>query len=137
MTTLAALVDEGLRKSGAEYAIGQIEGVSNHLPMSLIALDKLGASQQQLDDFYRWHSPRLRPVSDDGIIINADNIFQFAGKHSCNFGYRRFFLDEIERKSIEEVVDHHVPKLIAGMAGGAFHPLIRLAYGLEFDTRAK
>ena len=57
MSQLALLLADGT-SFDAEFGAG----LTSHLPMALIALDRLGASDMRLEGFSRHYSSRLRPA---------------------------------------------------------------------------
>lgn len=112
---------------GCEYE----NGLSSHLPMALVALQRIGASGQQLTEFYSYYSQTLEKPAPDDVRIDPSTWLQFLGRHQFNQSYRKFFLEEIKRTGAESVLSIYLPQLMEGISGGAFHPLIRLAYGIE------
>jgi hypothetical protein len=104
------------------------EGLANHLPMALIALDALGASPTQLQRFTAHYSPRLRarnarrPPLEPATALGRRESFE--GVHS-------YFVAAVARHGTTAVLHDWVPQLIPGVSASAFHALIRLAYGLE------
>jgi hypothetical protein len=77
-------------------------GFFNHLPMALLALDKLGADEARLRAFVASYAPHLRLKSDAERALT-------------------------ERRGLAEVL----PELSDGIASQAFHGLIRVAYAVE------
>jgi hypothetical protein len=118
------------RKYSAEYN----DKLSNHLPMALIALDRIGASSEQLQKFYDKYCSRLSLQTSSATLITKNNWDSFLGQHIYNSEYRDYFLKEIETKGKKQTLFEYLPKLISGLSGGAFHPLIRLAYALEVEN---
>ena len=57
MSRLAQLLDDGARFD-AEFA----GGLSNHLPMALVSLKRLGADDRRLAEFAAGYSARLEPA---------------------------------------------------------------------------
>ena len=76
-------------------------GFFNHLPMALVALDRLGGDEARLRAFAALYSKQLRPKSDAEIAL------------------------------VEKFKDGRIPKLSDGVASQAFHCLIRLAYAID------
>src|SRR5690606_11841817 len=105
--TLLALLDEELAFSPSFRG-----RYSNHLAMSLVALDQMGASAERLRDEFDAHA---RAESEPRTDVD-------------DLAERR---REVERDGIEATVRRRVPALVAGPASQLFHPMIRLAYGLE------
>ena len=64
-------------KYGAEYK-GQL---TNHLPMAIIALFKMGAKEERIKSFIDFYSAKLELKDSIEGPINRDNWKQFLGKH--------------------------------------------------------
>ncbi len=60
---------------------------------------------------------------------------QNLGQFSAWRSYRRFFQVEIDERGVQEVLASYVPPLMAGVAGHAFHPLLRVSYGIDLDDK--
>jgi hypothetical protein len=132
------LIEKGLRQYSAEYRSGEITGLSNHLPMCLYALEELGASAARIDRFYEWYVRRLDKRRVTGVERMRPSQWQTRlGEHAGNHEYFLLFTRELERRAIPDVLAEYLPVLFKGVGGGAFHPLIRLAYALEMDSRAE
>lgn len=126
MSCLAELLLKS-RSFGSEYG----SQLSNHLPMALIALSKIGASEIQMKTFFEYYSPRLKPAVPG--VDSAMNWRSELGKHANNLDLRQYFLNEITRSSWQNVVSTYLNELAPGVSGAAFHPLIRLAYAVEIQ----
>lgn len=85
-------------------------GMFNHLPMALLALDRLGADEARLRAFAATYSRRLRPKSDAETEL----------------------AESMHGRRVEDVV----PSLSAGIASQAFHGLIRVAYAVDSGVDA-
>ncbi|TDR79701.1 questin oxidase family protein [Paludibacterium purpuratum] len=130
--TLSAL----LAASG-DYAL-HCRDTSNHCPMALIALAKLGASDMQLRHFFETWTQRhaLPDESADGDLPGGD--WQAARGQNERFGQlRRYFAAELalhgSRQLIGTVLDAWTP----APASGAFHAFIRTAYGVAYQHNAE
>src|SRR5436305_14270079 len=77
-------------------------GLFNHLPMALVALDRLGADETRLRAFFTSYATHLNPKSDAEIELT----------------------ETMRGQGAADVV----PQLSAGVASQAFHGLIRVAY---------
>jgi len=127
------LIDKSLRFK-AEFTKNHM---SSHLPMALIALSKMGATDEQLERFYTRYAKRL---PSKGPIIQkytSANWKQNLGQHRFNHAYADYFLNEIQQKGISATLKEYLPELMPGISGGAFHPMIRLAYALELNHDAE
>lgn len=98
-----------------EYGAGLL---TNHLSMCLIALDRLGAPPQRLKAFFESHTGSLVPLHDDG-------------------GRRAALLRRLRDQGRAPLLRERLAELAPGLAGAAFHGLIRLAYALEADLDAE
>jgi Questin oxidase-like len=129
---LAELLDE-------ELAFDATTGtrLSSHLPMALVALDRLGASDERLTEFAQHYRARLVPIPDDGVIASFDEWRLARGERDA-YGPARAYLEaQITEHGRDAVVRRHVDHLIDGVAGAAFHGVIRLAYALESASDAR
>lgn len=117
-----------------EFAAEYDDELSNHLPMALFALGQIGASDDQLGTFYQNYSRRLEKQSEDLEVIDQVNWKDFLGQHKMNSSYRKFFEQELQALSLKNCLSQYLPILIPGVSGGAFHPLIRLAYAIEMKS---
>jgi len=115
---------------GAEYQ----EGLSNHLPMALFALNRLGASDARLRAFYSFYEKRLTPKTHKNLRLSDANWQCYQGEHCYNTAYLAFFSEHIQNKGITQSLEYFLPFLWPGVAGGAFHPLIRVAYGIAGNS---
>lgn len=118
------------KKFHAEYTNAHM---SSHLPMALIALFKMGASEQKLDDFYKRYSRRLKEKPADTLQITKSNWQDHLGTHNHNKAYQDFFTKEVADLGVEQCLKTYLPDLMPGLSGGAFHPMIRLSYALDMD----
>lgn len=85
---------------------------SSHLAMALVALDQMGADPAVLQQTFDAHAAGESEARTDWELLDER-------------------LGEIERDGIVATVRRRVPDLVAGPASQLFHPMIRLAYGLE------
>lgn len=130
MDLLGSLIAKANQEFSAEYAIGDVGGISNHLPMCLFALKQLGADDDRLQDFYSSYVDRLVPRKSSENF-RLEDWQRFLGRNSFNEEFRRFFLSRIESVGVEECLVENLLDLLPGVGGAAFHPLIRLSYALE------
>lgn len=111
--------------------------LANHVPMVLIALDRMGASPERLADWY-WHyktDHKLHPPAPPQAAIRRDNWDEALGARGRESDYRAFFIGEVERVGIDGAIRAYVPQMMQGIAGSALHPLMRLAYAVLKNDR--
>ena len=112
--------------------------LANHVPMVLIALDRMGASPARLEEWYENYRVTNGLVAPPPPVapIETERWQEALGDRSREADYRRFFTAEVERLGIDGAIRHYVPHLTQGIAGSALHPLMRLSYAvLKTDAR--
>ena len=134
MSNYLELINKG-QKYSPEYKIGDIEGISSHLPMCLYARHKLGASNEQLTKFYDNYIKQL--VIKEPQPENTFDWKKNLGCHKYTIEYVNFFKQLVEREGVEKVLHDFLPTLFKGVGGAAFHPLIRLSYALEMENESE
>jgi hypothetical protein len=113
--------------------------LANHLPMILVALDRLGASENRIAVFTRHYratnglplAPAARGQFTAGTWISA------LGQRAEEGGLRAFFALEVAQFGGRATIRTYLPHLAPGIAGSAFHPLMRLAYAVMADDEAE
>lgn len=121
----------GLLDANQRFAL-DARGTTNHLPMALVALSRIGASDRQLEDFFRgWETNRALPRVENALSVNDDNWARYVGDSAAFDALSGYFRQRIAREGIGSVVQASFPALQRGAASNAFHSLIRLAYAIE------
>ena len=116
---------------GHSFSSQYRDGLSNHLPMALYALDCLGANEEKINIFYKNYITRLEPYeSSVGEQVRGD-IKKYLSRPDLFSSIVEFFKSELRNREANSVVNEYLPLLFQGVSGGAFHPLIRLAFALE------
>ncbi len=109
------------------------EGLSNHLPMALIALAGLGASRERIAEFRERYARRLEPAPsapEGAAKLQRADLAGHLGTHACYAQYAELFRALVREREPREVGRDVLRELLPGLAGGAFHGLIRVAYAL-------
>lgn len=122
---------EELLDSNQRFALGA-RGTTNHCPMVLVALAKMGASPAHLRAFFaHWENqfalpalPVSIPVSRQTWHLQLGRVDQFEALQVC-------LQQWIAEAGVQPVLLEVLQKIPFAPATGAFHALIRLAYGLE------
>jgi hypothetical protein len=83
--------------------------------MAALAMRGLGASSENSVTYLRNYSTKLASAEDDYLQLRAE------------------YLEQIDARGSDAVLDHHLPDLISGWVKDAFHPLIRIAFGYEWQ----
>lgn len=125
--TLGDLLAESRRYS-VEFPVA----LANHAPMALVILQRLGASDARLHDYFAAYrrANGLVPVPPPVAPITRENWTRHFGQRVREADYRTFFTREVGHLGIRDAVGRYLPPLLPGIAGSALHPLMRLAYGL-------
>lgn len=104
--------------------------LANHLPMTLVALHRLGASDQTLSRFFEHYRGKLEPLS---VEKNSTS------PNSCNnteqrlFEALNYFRKALSTHNRSTVLQQHLYELAEGICASAFHCLIRLGYALTLN----
>lgn len=120
--SLQTLLDRGAAFD-AEYA----DGLSNHLPMALLALHTLGASDTRLERFAERYAVRLAPAPGAEAWPAGDAWTSRLGERGAWPAYRALFAQWIEWEGGDAVLSQALPRLMPGCGAAAFHGLIRTA----------
>jgi hypothetical protein len=124
--TLHSLLD-----ANARFALDG-RGTTNHCPMALVALARMGAAPDRLHAFFAQWSEHYailetRPVMP---ILGGDWLAQ-VGNAAAFSSLRRHFLEAISRDGAPAVIAEVMRRAPHAPATGAFHAIIRIGYGIE------
>lgn len=104
-------------------------GLCNHLPMALTALDQMGATPGQLNDYRRNHTSWLEKLPERAAAPDRAWPFRKAD-HAGFVDLQADFRQRIAREGWEAVLRATLPELAPGLSAAAFHGLIRTAMGV-------
>ena len=105
--------------------------LANHVPMILVALDQLGASEDRIPAYlgvYRRNNVLTDIELPISGRINSENWEEHLGDRTFELDYRVFFGAEARRLGIDKAIGSYLGRLLPGIAGSALHALMRLAY---------
>ena len=119
-----------LTRQSAEASVEFGHCLSNHLPMVLPILDRLGASPERCAAWAETYTNAngLRPAPPDQGRIGAESWREHLGRRELEGDYRGFFSREVARLGARETERLYLPVLVPGIAASALHALMRLAY---------
>ena len=126
--TIAELLEQN-RHFDAQYG----GGLSNHLSMALVALNRLGATDARLVEYFRAYARRLEPPPRAGSPITRATYAANRGTLKRYPDYLVFFNEELRRLGHQQLLATYLPPLLPGIAAAAFHAVIRLAYALQVN----
>jgi hypothetical protein len=116
----------GSRRFSTTYGTGFF----NHLPMALLALERLGGDDARLREFATFYAKRLR-LQAPGESLPNDDWCEALGQRRYEFALAAKFDDEVRTRGSHAVLHDVVPHLTAGLASEAFHGAIRVAYAVD------
>jgi hypothetical protein len=104
--------------------------LANHLPMVLVALQRMGASAERLDAYCQiYHAANhLVPAPEPVAPITRDNWGRYLGMREREGDYRAFFAGEVTRMGGTPAAIAYLPALFPGFAASALHAFMRMAY---------
>lgn len=120
-----------LLTDAARYDSEYAGGLSNHLPMSLLALARLGASDDTLKSFAKDYAQRLQPAPPATVWPAGDAWASRLGERDAWPLYRDLFWHWLNSEDAGDVLRLALPLLMQGCGGAAFHGLIRTAYAVQ------
>lgn len=107
---------------------------SDHLPMTLCALEGLGADAETLSSFRDDYAARLHTFEFNGEIAHWR---EGLGDRKAYGALTNWFTTALTQQPAEQLVEEVLAVTLPGVALDAFHPVIRLGYALQFDTLVK
>jgi len=104
--------------------------LSNHAPMAIAALHRLGASDDRLVEWFESYRAANGLVAPPPPVapIAPESWDDALGDRTRETDYRVFFTAEVRRLGLDGATRRYTPRLFQGVAGSALHPLMRLAY---------
>lgn len=118
-----------LIEKGLAYKPLYSSKLSNHLPMSLVALDKMSANEAIQKSYFDHSIKRLVKSENNQLIITHIN--DALGQAEYFEAYYNYYFDKLEEESVKKFVTESISILIKGISASAFHAFIRLSYALE------
>lgn len=106
----------------------------SHTPMALIALKNLGATEQRISDHFEHDIIKLMPRTPCAKLIDENNWQDFLGNIQYESSYVNYFKTDLQHNGTKKTLNKYFDRLIKGVAAAAFHPLIRLFFGLKSNN---
>jgi hypothetical protein len=129
---LGELIDEELALDATTS-----NGLTNHLPMALVAKAGLGASRTELERFMAKYRRRLVAMGEAERHLTRATWRSAVGESDAYVDFVDYFDREIDEHGTEETVRNHLDALVDGLSGAAFHGVIRLAYALDVASPSR
>lgn len=128
-SVLSELLDEEL---GSDPTT--VRHLTNHLPMALVAKANLGADDDELRRFATIYARRNVPLATVQHELTRANWTSAIGHKGASGDLRNYFVGVVSDAGVDETLRAHLPALLPGISGAAFHGAIRLAYALEVQS---
>lgn len=111
-----------------------VRGLTNHLPMALVAKQRLGASGDELRRFAAAYSQRLAPLAAAKEEFDHVTWKSAIGNRGAATELRNYFARYVADNGAEASLRAHLPALLPGVGGAGFHGVIRLAYAIDASS---
>ncbi len=109
-------------------------GGNNHVPMVLIALQRMGADESTIERYVQSVRSRAggAPLAAPDIAeIHTEDVTNYLGHFAAFPLFVAYFERRKKELGVEEMLSASIPILMNGVMGHAFHPLLRLGYALD------
>ena len=114
-----------------------VRGLTNHLPMALVAKRGLGADADELLRFAAAYSSRVVAIDAPSTQLDGNTWRSAIGDYDAAADLRAYFVRQVADAGSDETLRLHLPALLAGISGAAFHGVIRLAYAIEVSSPSR
>ncbi|MBC8024080.1 MAG: DUF4243 domain-containing protein, partial [Burkholderiales bacterium] len=112
-------------------------GLASHLPMALLALDAMGASDERIEAYANRYAAQLEPMPAAADTIGAGDEQRFLGSSASFPSWVSYFVTRITAEGRDRVMREWTTRLIPGIGSAAFHGVIRTAYALDAGSDAE
>jgi hypothetical protein len=128
---------EGLLDEELTFDATTTSGLTNHLPMALVAKCGLGASSEELRRFATRYEKRLAPRIVVDAPLTKATWRSAIGRRGTFDALSMYFVKAVNDEGPEATLRQHLDALTPGICGAAFHGAIRLAYALELSSPSR
>ena len=126
-----------LLTAGSAHGPEDVDGLTNHLPMALVALHHLGAGPERLEGFARGYALRLQAAPPAQPWPPGDPWPDRLGHHEAWSAYRALFTEWIAQEGAADMLGQVLPQLMPGVGAAGFHGLIRTASAVRVGHLAE
>jgi hypothetical protein len=105
--------------------------------MALVAKEGLGADAHELIRFAKAYSKKITALEEPSVRLDEKTWKSAIGNRDAAADLRDYFIRQVTDLGPEASLRTHLPDLIAGVGGGAFHGVIRLAYAIEVSSPSR
>lgn len=128
---------ESLLEEELSFDATTSNGLTNHLPMALVAKSALGASNEELRRFANTYRRRLVERERLGTELTSATWRSAIGVAGTYDDLCEYFMKAVVEAGPEATIHSHLDTLTPGICGGAFHGALRLAYALEISSSSR
>jgi hypothetical protein len=114
-----------------------VRGLTNHLPMALVAKEGLGADADELIRFAKAYATKISALDEPSVRLDSATWKSAIGNRDAAADLRDYFVRQVTDTGVDASLRTHLPDLIPGIGGGAFHGVIRLAYAIEVASPSR
>lgn len=108
--------------------------LSNHMPMVAYSLFEMGESFDKIVEYLDDDIVKNKYLEENlhsKYIISDENFSEYLGYEDSLGSYYKYFKEKSSNGNVEDLIKEYLEVLLVGTAARAFHPLIRLAYGVR------
>jgi hypothetical protein len=105
--------------------------------MALVAKGRLGADADELIRFTAAYSSRITVLDEPSEHLDEKTWRSAIGRRDAAADLRSYFLGRVSEQGPDETLHTHLPALLPGIGGAAFHGVIRLAYAIEVSSPSR
>jgi hypothetical protein len=105
--------------------------------MALVAKEGLGADADELVRFAAAYSTKITALDEPSVHLHARTWTSAIGERDAAADLRRYFVNAVADAGPDEALRAHLPSLLPGISGAAFHGVIRLAYAIEVSSPSR
>lgn len=115
--------------------------LTNHAKHAVIALHRLGASSQRIQEYYDSYAKcttygyGLEPAKPSEHTITGENWQMYFGQHCSFTSYCQFFDQKEKELGMERLLREYVPILLPGCVGSLMHATIHIGWALDSGNR--
>lgn len=125
---------ESLLEEELTFDATTLNGLTNHLPMALVAKSGLGASNEELRRFANAYRRRLATREPSTTALTSATWTSAIGVAGTYEDFCEYFMHAVNDAGPEATIRSHLDALTSGICGAAFHGALRLAYALEISS---
>jgi hypothetical protein len=114
-----------------------IRGLTNHLPMALVAKANLGADEAELQRFAAKYATRIAPLGDVSTRLERSTWVSAIGESAAAADLRDYFVRCVNDDGVDATLRSHLRVLLPGIGGAGFHGAIRLAYAIQVASPSR